>query len=147
VGSEGVKPSPHRVKAGHASLHFDPVLLPLRPFSFALHGHTSNTCCVERFGHTSPVERGRALHAPLASSARALAVHVTRRANACIEYTTRVERIHALRTPLLWARLESHRAKRGTEYPRRSRERRPPASRYGPAFTAPVASRRRSPDP
>lgn len=54
VGPEGVKPSPHRVKAGHASLHFDPVLLSLSfCFFFALHGHTS------------PVERTRALHTPL----------------------------------------------------------------------------------
>jgi hypothetical protein len=46
VGSEGVKPSPRRVKAGHASLHFDPVLLSFTlAFSFALHGHTSNTRC------------------------------------------------------------------------------------------------------
>ena len=56
VGPEGVKPSPHRLKAGHASLHFDPVLLSLEllfAFAFAFHGHTST------------VERTRALHTPL----------------------------------------------------------------------------------
>ena len=77
VGPEGVKPSPHRLKAGHASLHFDPVLLSLRStFSFALHGHTSN----HRFtivGHTSPVERTRALRTRIALSEHSPFTHLS----------------------------------------------------------------------
>ena len=76
VGPEGVKPSPHRVKAGHASLHFDPVLLSLGfAFSFALHRHTSN----HRFtivGHTSPVERTRAVNTRFALSEHSLFTHL-----------------------------------------------------------------------
>ena len=69
VGPEGVKPSPRGVKARHASLHFDPVLLSFCfLFSFALHGqlhgHTS-TLRLTMSGHTNPVERTRALHTPL----------------------------------------------------------------------------------
>ena len=42
VGPEGVKPSPRRVKAGHASLHLDPVLLSLLlALAFAFHRYTS----------------------------------------------------------------------------------------------------------
>jgi hypothetical protein len=61
VGPEGVKPSPQRVKAAHASLHFDPVLLSLLlAFAFAFHGHTS------------PIERVRASDTRLALSALTL---------------------------------------------------------------------------
>jgi len=76
VGPEGVKPSPHRVKAGHASLHFDPVLLSLRfAFSFALHGHTS-TIRLSISGHTSPVARTHALDTRFALSGLPLFTHL-----------------------------------------------------------------------
>ena len=126
VGPEGVKPSPHRVKAGHASLHFDPVLLSLErafAFAFAFHGHTSSTHRLTISEHTSRTERISPLHTPLPSSALPRFTHLS------------------------WARLESHRAKLGTEHLRLCRKRRTPTSHYGPAFTAPVASRRRSPGP
>jgi len=65
VGPEGVKPSPRRVKAGHASLHLDPVLLSLLLlFAFAFHGHTSSDHLV------------RDSDTPLAMSALALFTHL-----------------------------------------------------------------------
>lgn len=86
VGPEGVKPSPRRVKAGHASLHLDPVLLSLRStFSFELHGHLAHSCwnlrahltrrARSRPAHTSPVARRAASNAPVALSAPALVTH------------------------------------------------------------------------
>jgi hypothetical protein len=65
VGSEGVTPSPHRVKAGHALLHLDPVLFALMA-SFSFQSHVSSPSRPDRLaisGRTFPVERLVALHA------------------------------------------------------------------------------------
>ena len=67
VGPEGVKPSPHRVKAGHAIAYTSiPISISFR-FRFVFSLRFMTTHLEHRLtisGHTSPVERTRALHTP-----------------------------------------------------------------------------------